>query len=497
MATTQATSQEVRHPRRREIFQPPEESFRSEAEVIIVAASRDQADILRRQAEQLVKRSGKQVWTFSWAIGDDVYDIKAGYREIRFGDGRMRVLAAEAATGDGTLPTLALVDELHRHRSMELYGLLADGLEAPAPNVPGAGGSLAGFERFCRKLRLENGKPLILEPHERAILRPYFRGVRETVVVLSKKNGKTTLLAALGLYHLKVGARVRQMMTISTAGLRADSPLGLLRERAHKLRTFKRVGMRNTASEDGFEWIEWCLTDTDDQSDIRKVKRANPASWHTMASLKRRFESPSMTPGRWARFACGVWTGGEEPWLEAPKWDRLKVDIGRVQEGEPVWAAVVTGTNPAIALAAPRPDEGMAVRVELFEGAVKAETIEDRLVELAGLFGIRQVAFDQLGFQRSAELLEKRGLPMIPIPHSPERLSIMSETLHRLIEAKKLRHDGSPELRLQVLAGSTKETERGWRLVISNETRALIAMAVAVHQASHVEAVSEPLFAWT
>jgi Terminase large subunit, ATPase domain len=41
---------------------------------------------------------------------------------------RMRVLAADVATADGTLPTLALVEELHRHKSPELYTLLRDGL---------------------------------------------------------------------------------------------------------------------------------------------------------------------------------------------------------------------------------------------------------------------------------------------------------------------------------------------------------------------------------
>ena len=42
--------------------------------------------------------------------------------------GRIRVLASDTDTVDGQLPTLALVDELHRHRSAELYGILRDGL---------------------------------------------------------------------------------------------------------------------------------------------------------------------------------------------------------------------------------------------------------------------------------------------------------------------------------------------------------------------------------
>jgi hypothetical protein len=45
-------------------------------------------------------------------------------------------------------------------------------------------------------------------------------------------------------------------------------------------------------------------------------------------------------------------------------------------------------------------------------------------------------------------------------------------TLHRLIEAGKLRHDGDERLRTRVLAAATKGTERGWRLIKTFRTRA-------------------------
>jgi phage terminase large subunit-like protein len=64
-------------------------------------------------------------------------------------------------------------------------------------------GTLDHFEAFCKKfLVLDNGKAFRLEPFQRTILEAYFDGCTETVVLLPKKNGKTTLLAALALYHL-------------------------------------------------------------------------------------------------------------------------------------------------------------------------------------------------------------------------------------------------------------------------------------------------------
>lgn len=59
------------------------------------------------------------------------------------------------------------------------------------------------FEQFCRDVLTTNeGKPLVVEAFQRLMLRDYFAGVRSTVIIISKKNGKTTLLGALALFHL-------------------------------------------------------------------------------------------------------------------------------------------------------------------------------------------------------------------------------------------------------------------------------------------------------
>jgi len=94
---------------------------RWDAECVLGAASRDQATILYDQAVGFVRRSP--------GLAERVIP-KTGYREIRSvrHAGRIRVLAADVDTADGIIPTLALVDELHRHRSADLYGVFRDGL---------------------------------------------------------------------------------------------------------------------------------------------------------------------------------------------------------------------------------------------------------------------------------------------------------------------------------------------------------------------------------
>jgi phage terminase large subunit-like protein len=77
---------------------------------------------------------------------------------------------------------------------------------------------------------------------------------------------------------------------------------------------------------------------------------------------------------------------------------------------------------------------------------------------------------------------------MVEFPQSPERMANASANLYRLIETGQLAHDGDPALRAHVVAGVTKETERGWRLQKdpkrSAPIDALVALAVACFSAT-------------
>lgn len=61
---------------------------------------------------------------------------------------------------------------------------------------------LEQFCAFCAELTLDTRKPFIVEQFQRRLLSDYFAGTTETLVLLPKKNGKSTLVAALSLYHL-------------------------------------------------------------------------------------------------------------------------------------------------------------------------------------------------------------------------------------------------------------------------------------------------------
>jgi len=88
--------------------------FRATASVPVAASSREQAEIMYRQAEGMVLRTPRL---------RRVFKCQEGYRRIKhlLNGSRMQVFAADDRTGDGLIPTLALIDELHRHRDLRLY----------------------------------------------------------------------------------------------------------------------------------------------------------------------------------------------------------------------------------------------------------------------------------------------------------------------------------------------------------------------------------------
>jgi len=94
---------------------------RDDAEVVVAAASRDQAMLIFQQARGFVRRSPDLA---------QLVAVHGGMREIRASrrGGRVRVIASDVETADGWLGDLAIVDEFHRHRSSDLYGVLRDGL---------------------------------------------------------------------------------------------------------------------------------------------------------------------------------------------------------------------------------------------------------------------------------------------------------------------------------------------------------------------------------
>jgi phage terminase large subunit-like protein len=454
---------------------------------------------------------------------------------------------------------------------------------------------LRGFSAFCKLLRLEDGSAFKLEPFQKALVALYFFGVTELIIIMPKKNGKTTLMAALALYHLLmtpgaecvIGAaseeqaaiiyrqarkmvlragldrrplgrdrshsgpvayegifdvrpgiheiryevgRIRvlpakiehiqgqiptlalvdeyhchptsdmysafrdgltgdaRMVTITNPGTDASSPLGQLRSQITQHPCQVQGRRRQFSSPDGsVVLVEWGLEPTDDPDDIEVVWKANPASWQTKTALRRRHDSPSTRRVEWLRYGCGLWTNSENPWLDERMWDGLAVDIGGVTDGDEVFVAVRVGVGVGIGIASPRGEDSVAVSAQNMAptgpGRVSLAELEPYLRGLVERYDVREIAYDRDQLGLAADVLENEGLPMVEVPQRIARLSQASATLWRLISTGALMHDGDPMLRDQVLAGQMKERTTGAYLVGTDQTRALIAVAMACYEA--------------
>lgn len=141
--------------------------YTDEASVVMAASSRDQCLLLLSQGIGFVRRSP----------GFDLVRFKTfeGYRRIDAlrTKGQIQVFAADDRTGDGVIYDLALVDELHRHRSLRLYRTW-EGKTDKRPGATLAVISTAGepgseFEITREKIRTEAPDVTVDDRHIRAM----------------------------------------------------------------------------------------------------------------------------------------------------------------------------------------------------------------------------------------------------------------------------------------------------------------------------------------
>ena len=140
--------------------------FRVAASVPIAASSREQAEIMYRQAEGFVLRTPRLheevVSPVQLAKGKRKTEVPRflpleGHRRINhFEGGRIQVFAADDRTGDGVIPSLGIIDELHRHRGLGLYRTWAGKLlkrQGQIVTISTAGEPGGEFEETREKIR--------------------------------------------------------------------------------------------------------------------------------------------------------------------------------------------------------------------------------------------------------------------------------------------------------------------------------------------------------
>jgi phage terminase large subunit-like protein len=144
--------------------------FRDSAAVPVAASSREQAEIMYRQAEGFVLRSPRL---------RKLFKPQEGYRRIKClaNGSRIQVFAADDRTGDGIIPTLCIIDELHRHRDLRLYRTWRGKIRkrhGQIVTISTAGEPFGEFEQTRERIRqagdLERGECFLRSASENLIL---------------------------------------------------------------------------------------------------------------------------------------------------------------------------------------------------------------------------------------------------------------------------------------------------------------------------------------
>jgi phage terminase large subunit-like protein len=105
-------------------------------------------------------------------------------------------------------------------------------------------------------------------------------------------------------------------------------------------------------------------------------------------------------------------------------------------------------------------------------------------VELCQRYNVVTVLDPGYGMQRSMELVQDRGVPVVPASYSPARLIGATGTFDRFLREGKLVHDGDGPTRSHVLSAIKKVGTQGEHYLGSDRTRGIIALAMAAHHAS-------------
>jgi phage terminase large subunit-like protein len=365
--------------------------------VPVGASSREQAEVMYRQAEGFVLRTPGLT---------SLFKCQEGYRRIKClaTVGRIQVYAADDRTADGVIPTLALLDELHRHRDLRLY-------------------------------RTWRGK-------------------------IEKRGG--------------------QILTISTAG----EPGSEFEEtRAEILKSARKRtghGQHIRAECPGIVLHDWAVRNRAECEDMRVVAKANPLHSITAASLARKRQSPTMTPGHWQRFVCNIASREEGLGVSPEAWRALEERnlqpdlsawcIGWVDLG---WQIDTTAMGVLVWEAH---DRRVVAGVRILQPPVQEDDTVAGLLDLQEEFGMEAWVYDpNAGGRQMAQLLDRGEHPrqverklgplnFIEHPQDNALMATASARIDEAIRAGYLRHDGHPGLRSHVLNAVRKQLSgETWR----------------------------------
>ena len=283
---------------------------------------------------------------------------------------------------------------------------------------------------------------------------------------------------------------------ITTAGYDLDSLAGRLYQRG----LLKESG-KSDDPEFYFKWIG--AKDTDDPSDKELWAKVNPAvqnDWWPIENLNRRYKS--LPIHEFQRYHLNQWTRTEEEsWITSEQWVACQDEELELEKGFDTFVGIdMALRHDSVGIVYGQKDENEVINVKSQiwlpndEKYMDYQEIEAFVVELMKKYNVKEVAYDPAFFERSAQVLLDRGVPMVNFPQTHSRMIPACGNAYDLIANTKIRHDGNPTFTDQVLSAAQRTTDMGWRLSKGRSKRKIdscIAMVMMLDRITAPEPLDE------
>lgn len=345
--------------------------------------------------------------------------------------------------------------------------------------------------RFCD----DPGEPNVFSRHLRVLAAdaPKLHGLTPSLAIIDELHAHPDDEVYLALRTASLKRPESRLITISTAGQGADSPLGRLRARALGQPDVVRRGAFTDARGPTLRMLEWSVPEDDDLTPAR-VKKANPASWISTQALRDQREAVAEVAYR--RYHCNQWTAQVGAWLPAGTWQACAGEV-EFTPGERIWVGVDVGGERS-ASAVVYVNEDLHVGVETWTGDAAVLEVAAFVAELAEQYEIVEAVFDPWRAGQMAQEWEERGIPAVAFPQSDSRMIPACERLYDAIVHGRIVHPDDPDLNAHVHAAVARHSRRGWRLDKpdrSTNIDAAVALAMALERHAY-QSVEVELIGW-
>jgi phage terminase large subunit-like protein len=258
-------------------------------------------------------------------------------------------------------------------------------------------------------------------------------GLNPTTVIFDELHAQPDR-ELFDVFSLAMGSRgkLASLIAITTAGVRSDRSGrdGI----AFNLYQYGQKIARGELEDPTF-FMAWWESEGDHRS-RETWDEANPGFGDLNAESD--FESAiRRTPEAEFRIKrCNQWVSSVETWLPAGSWDECAGEVTLTDDDEIVlgFDGSYNGDASVIVGAVVPKVEGDPVKVFLVKAwekdlehdpddwRVDIGEVEDTVIDFCAKHRVREIACDPFRWQRSMEVLENKGLPVVSFPQSPQRM---------------------------------------------------------------------------